>query len=237
MLNSIKSVFLWLAGLIFFTSFFPILFLCLLLFPRKTTYKIGVFFFRILIKIMGINLIINGKKNTIKNKAYIIMGNHQSLFDVFVIPCCISEPFVGIEAAYHFNFPLWGWIIKKWGNIPINRSNRKKAIKSIQQAEDLLKNGLSIGILPEGHRTITGEIGTFKKGGFYLAKNTKADILPFGISRGLYDFKNKNSWKLYPQKVIVNIGKPITYKSYKDLSVDQLKEKVKKTIINLAKAD
>ncbi len=165
------------------------------------------------------------------------MGNHQSLFDVFVIPCCIPEPFVGIEAAYHFNFLLWGWIITKWGNIPINRSNREKAIKSIQQAEEVLNSGLSIGILPEGHRTITGEIGTFKKGGFHLAKNTKADILPLGISRGLYDFKNKNSWKLYPQKVIVNIGKPITYKSYKDLSVDQLKEKVKETITNLANAD
>ena len=183
---------------------------------------------------MGISLIVNGIKNIDTNKAYIIMGNHQSLFDVFVIPCCIPEPFVGIEAAYHFNFPLWGWIIKKWGNIPISRSNREKAIKSIKQAENILKNGLSIGILPEGHRTLTGKIGVFKKGGFYLAKNTKADILPLGISKGLYDFKNKHSWKLNPQKVMVNIGKPLAYGSYKGLSIDQLKEKVKETIVNLA---
>jgi len=186
---------------------------------------------------MGIDLIVKGKENIDKTKTYLIMGNHQSLFDVFVIPCSLPIPFVGIEASYHFNFPLWGWIIKKWGNIPINRSDRKQAINSIQKAEEALKNGLSIGILPEGHRTITGEIGFFKKGGFHLAKNTKADILPLGISKGLYLFKNKHSWKLNPQKVIVTIGKPFPYSLYKDLSVDQLKEKVKEIIVSLAKTN
>jgi len=165
------------------------------------------------------------------------MGNHQSLFDVFVIPCSIPEPFVGIEASYHFDFPFWGWLIKKWGNIPIKRSSIKKALESIKQAEKLLNKGLSIAILPEGHRTITGKTGTFKKGGFHLAKNTKADILPLGISKGLYNFKNKHSWKLSPQKVRVTIGKPLTYNSYKDLSVDQLTKKVKGIIEDLAHTD
>lgn len=186
---------------------------------------------------MGINLLVKGKENIDTTKSYIIMGNHQSLFDVFIIPCSIPKPFVGVEASYHFDFPFWGWLIKKWGNIPINRSNHEKAIKGMQKAETILNNGLSIGILPEGHRTLTGKIGGFKKGGFHLAKNTKADILPLGISKSLYDYKNKHSWKLNPQKITVTIGKPLTYNSYKDLSVDQLKEKVKEIIVNLAKAD
>jgi 1-acyl-sn-glycerol-3-phosphate acyltransferase len=231
------SIFLWFAGLVFFVSFFPVFFLFLIFASRKVTYNVGTFYFKILITIMGITLIIRGKENINKTKSYIIMGNHQSLFDVFVIPCSIPFPFVGIEASYHFNFPFWGWLIKKWGNIPIARQDRKQAIKSIQKAEQVLKNGLSIGIMPEGHRTITGKVGPFKKGGFHLAKNTKADILPLGISKSLYDFKNKNSWKLSPQKVVVNIGKPLSYHSYKNLSVDQLKERVKEIIVNLAKSN
>ena len=186
---------------------------------------------------MVIRFTVTGKKNINKNKSYIIMGNHQSLFDVFVIPCAVPEPFVGIEASYHFDFPFWGWLIKKWGNIPINRSDSNKAIQSIKKAESILKKGLSIAILPEGHRTLTGKIGTFKKGGFHLAKNTKADILPLGISKGLYAFKNKHSWRLNPQMVKVTIGKPLTYNSYKDLSVDKLKEKVKGIIEDLSYTD
>ena len=88
--------------------------------------------------------------------------------------------------------------------------------------------------MPEGHRTITGKIGTFKKGGFHLAKNTEATILPIGISKSLYDFKNKHSWKLNPQKVFVTIGKPLSYSTYKNLSVDQLKDRVKEEIISLS---
>ncbi|MCD4742647.1 MAG: hypothetical protein K8R67_09270, partial [Desulfobacteraceae bacterium] len=62
-------------------------------------------------------------------------------------------------------------------------------------------------------------------------------ILPLGISKGLYNFKNKHSWKLSPQKVRVTIGKPLTYNSYKDLSVDQLTKKVKGIIEDLAHTD
>jgi 1-acyl-sn-glycerol-3-phosphate acyltransferase len=235
LLSSIRSAWLWLTGLLFFVLFFPFIFLILIFASRETTYKIGtLFYFTVLIKIMGIKLIVRGQENIDRNKSYIIMANHQSLFDVFVIPCSIPKPFVGVEASYHFDYPFWGWIIKKWGNIPINRENRDKAIKSIQKAEEVLKDGLSIGILPEGHRTITGQTGAFKKGGFHLAKNTGADILPLGISKSLYDFKNKGSWKITPKKVIVNIGAPITYNMYKDLSVDKLKGKVKEQIVSLA---
>jgi len=193
--------------------------------------------FGILLKIMGMNLVVNGRENIESNKSYIIMGNHQSLFDVFVIPKAIPKLFVGIEAAYHFDYPLWGWIIKKWGNIPIDRSDIKKAIKSIKSAEIILNKGVSIGMLPEGHRTLTGRTGPFKKGGFHLARNTKTDILPVGVSKSLYDYKNKNSWEISPQKVVVNIGKPLTYKSYKNLSVDQLKDLTREIIIGLIKQE
>ena len=139
---------------------------------------------------MGLRLSVNGKEYINKNQPYLIMGNHQSLFDVFVIPAAIPICFVGIEAAYHFSFPVWGYLIRKWGCIPIERENLEKAILSLDQARKTLADGMSIGVLPEGHRTRTGEMGPFKKGPFYLAKEAGADILPFGIHglRPLHDY-------------------------------------------------
>lgn len=171
---------------------------------------------------MGIRLYVNGREHIKKDHPYLIMGNHQSLFDVFVIPAAIPICFVGIEAAYHFSFPIWGYLIRKWGCIPIERENLTKAILSLDQARKTLAAGMSIGVLPEGHRTRTGEMGPFKKGPFYLAKEAGADILPFGI-HGLFEFNPKGRFLLNPGKVTVNIGKPVPYEAVKDLSVEDLK--------------
>lgn len=158
----------------------------------------------------------------VKDRPYLIMGNHQSLFDLFVIPAAIPICFVGIEAAYHFSFPVWGYLIRKWGCIPIERGNLTKAILSLDQARKTLIAGMSIGVLPEGHRTRTGKMGPFKKGPFYLAKEAGADILPFGI-HGLFEFNPKSSFLLNPGKVIINIGRPIPYEAFKDFSIEELK--------------
>ncbi len=205
----------------FFALSSGILAVCLFTLPRERTFKIARILFKILIRIMGIRLSVIGREHIKKDQPYLIMGNHQSLFDVFVIPAAIPICFVGIEAAYHFSFPVWGYLIRKWGCIPIERENLTKAILSLDQARKTL-SAMSIGVLPEGHRTRTGAMGPFKKGPFYLAKEAGADILPFGI-HGLFEFNPKGSFLLNPGKVTVNIGRPIPFEAFKDLSPEELK--------------
>lgn len=183
---------------------------------------------------MGIKLTVNGKQNFQNNRPYLIMGNHQSLFDVFVVPAAIPICFVGIEAAYHFSIPVWGYLIRKWGCIPIDRENLEKAMQSLDLAKKTIASGMSIGVLPEGHRTRTGEMGPFKKGPFHLAKEAKASILPFGMN-GLFEFNQKGSFLLNPGKVTVNIGRPISYETFKDLSIEELKQYLFKIISGLSK--
>ncbi|OGR53391.1 MAG: hypothetical protein A3J80_03975 [Desulfobacula sp. RIFOXYB2_FULL_45_6] len=206
----------------FFALSSGILAVCLFTLPRERTFRIARTLFKTLIRIMGIRLSVNGREHIKKDQPYLIMGNHQSLFDVFVIPAAIPICFVGIEAAYHFSFPVWGYLIRKWGCIPIERENLTKAILSLDQARKTLAKGMSIGVLPEGHRTRTGAMGLFKKGHFYLAKEAGADILPFSI-HGLFEFNPKGSFLLNPGKVFVNIGRPIPYEAFKDLSVEELR--------------
>ncbi len=181
---------------------------------------------------MGIKLNVIGKENIDRDKTYLLMGNHQSLFDIFVIPAAIPLCFTGIEAAYHFSLPIWGYLIRKWGVIPIERNNLKKAKASLQKAKETLFSGLSIAVLPEGHRTITGHMAPFKKGPFHLAKGAKADILPFGI-KGLYEYNKKGAFILNPGEVTVKIGPPVPHQSVQDLSVEELRDKIFKQISDL----
>ena len=232
-MKKISSIWLWFIGSLFFSFSFLILVFCMFLLPPPKTYKVVRFLFKILIRIMRIKLIVSGKENIESNHSYLIMGNHESLFDNFVIPAAIPLCFVGVEAAHHFSLPVWGYLIRKWGNIPIQRYNLKNAISSLDIAKQRLLSGTSIGILPEGHRTLTGKIAPFKKGPFHLAKQACADILPFGIN-GLYNYNQKGHLIINPGVVKVNIGSPLPYDEFKDLSVEELRKTMYDRICDLS---
>jgi len=205
----------------------------LMIMPRPFTFNLARHLFSMLIRIMGIRLQVEGKEHLDFDQTYLLMGNHQSLFDLFVIPAAIPLVFTGVEAARHFKIPVWGFLIRKWGCIPIQRGNLEQARKSLDLAKQTLESGLSIAILPEGHRTRTGKMGPFKKGPFHLAKATAAPLVPFGIS-GLYDFQQKGGLVITPGEVTVRIGPPIPPDLYVHLSVDELRNLVFRKIQALA---
>ena len=99
------------------------------------------------------------------------------------------------EAAEHFNAPIYGWALRRYGNIPINRKNARESFKSIMEGANLIKSGTSVVILPEGTRSLKPEMGNFKKFPFILAQKAEAPILPFGFS-GLWKINNKTSFIL-----------------------------------------
>jgi 1-acyl-sn-glycerol-3-phosphate acyltransferase len=231
--TALGSALLWVAGTLFFACCAIVLSISLYIASREKALALARILFAVQLKIMGIRLQVTGREYLIADRPCVVMGNHQSLFDIFVIPVAVPLYYVGIEAAYHFSLPLWGRLITRYGNIPIQRRNLKRAIDSIAMARQTLESGTSIIVLPEGHRTRTGRIGPFKKGPFHLARQTQAPILPFAIC-GLYDYNKKGSWRLRPGRVTVHIGQPITFDQYAHLSTDQLCRHVRKIVMQLA---
>ncbi|MFH2093939.1 MAG: lysophospholipid acyltransferase family protein [Pseudomonadota bacterium] len=219
------SLWYWTIGFFFFSFCFVVILISILTLSREKTGEITRLLFQIQLWLIGIKLVVKGHHHISKNQAYLIMGNHQSLFDIFVVPAGIPLCFVGIQAAHHFSYPLFGYLIQKWGNIPIDRNNLKSAMDSLEQAKKTIKKGMSICIMPEGHRTMTGRLEPFKKGPFHLAKAARADILPFGIN-GLYQYNRKGAFIINPGKVTVTFGKPILYDTIQTYSVEQLRDKV-----------
>ena len=86
--------------------------------------------------------------------------------------------------------------------------------------------------MPEGTRTKTGDLGEFKKGGFHLAVNTKASILPI-ITKGLFEIKPINRKTIKPGKIHIKVGEPIasTNKTVDEL-LDETKSKFQDMINN-----
>ena len=95
----------------------------------------------------------------------------------------------------------------------------EKARQSIKIGEQALSDGYNVIILPEGTRTVTGKIGKFKKGGFHMAKNIKAPILPVG-TRGAFEFKPKNRWYIKPRTVYLQIGSVVEPSEFNQKGID-----------------
>ena len=164
---------------------------------------------------------------------YIIMMNHSSFLDVFIFPLIPKGAYSGVTAVENFKIPVFSTIIRRIQAIPVERKNLFMAIESIKKAEEVLKRGIHIGILPEGTRTVDGKIGDMKKGGFHMAINTGISIVPVGVS-GAFNFKPKNRWWFRPGPITINIGDSINPNIYSDLGVDGLKNKVGQALKTLS---
>lgn len=234
MIRHAVSILLWTVGSLFFIPVFFIVIFSIFFLPREKTADISRILSRILIRLMGIRLKVSGQEFIQPDRRYLVMGNHQSLFDLFVIPAAIPLCFVGVEAARHFSYPVFGYLIKKWGNIPIQRKNLKKARESLRIAAETIEAGMNIVILPEGGRTLTGEMKPFKKGPFHLAKAAGADILPYGV-KGLYQYNKKGSYLLTPGEVVVTIGPPVSCEKIKKYSVEELRDLIFERIEKLSR--
>jgi 1-acyl-sn-glycerol-3-phosphate acyltransferase len=231
-MTTLRSICLWTVGTLFFTFTFAVLSIGLFVLSRKRVFALARFLFRIQTRIMGIRLTVSGLEHINAQQTYLIMGNHQSLFDLFVIPAAIPLTYVAVEAAYHFSIPLWGSLVTRWGCIPIHRRNLEKAKESLETAQQRLAAGSSIIILPEGHRTLTGRLGPFKKGPFHLACQAGADILPFAV-RGLFEYNRKGSFQLNPKPVHLSVGPVIPYARFSGLTPELLRDHVRGVILKL----
>jgi len=112
--------------------------------------------------------------------------------------------------------PFFGLYMMATGMIFIDRSNTKKAIKSMKRAAELIKTGKNVIIFPEGKRSLDDKTGIFKKGAFRLAVDSGADIVPVAIN-GTDKIWSKKNLKLHPGHVRLAIGNLVPTKEVTDI--------------------
>jgi len=232
--NKILSCFIL---LIFFPLFALLMLLVIVLsyimHPKYTYYPLVPLGAR-LTMISGLQYFtVKGKVPPKKDGPYLFMFNHESMFDVLMLAGAIPYYINAIGWEGIFKIPLFGYMAKRYGAYSITHDNTDKAKETLKAAEKILlvdKNSMVLS--PEGQRTITGEMGEFKKGGFHFAKATKATIVPIGLI-GAYRANKRTSWTINPGRLTLVFGNPITADDYANLSVEQLRDFTKDTISKL----
>jgi 1-acyl-sn-glycerol-3-phosphate acyltransferase len=191
-------------------------------FPARWWARAICYLFFVKVKISGLH-------NINPSHSYIMAANHQSIFDVFIIYGWLPNLFKWIMKAELRRIPFVGRACEAAGHIFINRSNPIATLNSIQKAERQLINGLSVVIFPEGTRTYTGELGSFKKGAFRIAADLQLPIVPVTIN-GAYFCLPRQSLFVKPATVTVHFHKPIDIKPFLPDAVHQLIEQTRNRI-------
>lgn len=201
-------------------------------FPPRIYNDTGRLLLRMIVGVFGGRVRAEGLKQIDRQKTYIFMSNHVSLFDVALLGGYIPNYARGVVALEQFKMPVIGWFLKVIGSIPIDRSSAHNSWASLERAAMEMKGGKSIFILPEGTRTLSGQLQAFKKLPFRLAKMAEVDIVPIGLS-GLFRFKRRNSWIVRPGPIKIKIGELIPFKNIEKMSIETLRELVKSRVAEL----
>lgn len=164
---------------------------------------------QLLVKLTRTDLTVQGTEH-IPKAACVVMSNHRSYSDIPLIYASLPEGVRLRMVAKRelFFVPIWGRAMRASGFIPIVRSDRKRAIESLNIAKQALEKGTYIWIAPEGTRSRTGELGALKKGGFILARDTGVPILPMSIA-GSGDIMPPQGWRLYQDNKAVVSFRPL----------------------------
>lgn len=229
-MKAIMFVYQWLIALpiiiviTLFTAIFTIIF-----FPFKNAkfvHWVQVIWSRLMIWLFFSSVEVEGADNLQPGQSYVFVANHESAFDTWVIYGWLPVIFKWIMKAELRKIPFVGLACKAAGHIYIERTHLKAAAKSIEEAKKTLVDGISIVIFPEGTRSLTGEVGPFKRGAFQMAFDMDLPVVPLSLS-GPYAMMPKNAWLIRPFcHLTLTIGKPVDIKQYergKDLDAAQLK--------------
>ncbi len=223
-------IFLW---TVLVTLLFAILTILASFFSKSgnTPHNIARVWAKCLLLASGIKVTVKGLSNITPMQSYIYMPNHVSNFDIPVLLAHLRVQFRWLAKAELFKIPIFGYAMQRAGYISIDRSDRMSAIKSLQKAEAMIQNGVSVLIFPEGTRSYDNTIQPFKKGGFVMAIASGVPIVPV-IIHGTWRIMSKNKLHVKPGKVVLEVKKPIATSNYTIQTKEDLMEKVRTVIMN-----
>jgi 1-acyl-sn-glycerol-3-phosphate acyltransferase len=160
----------------------------------------------------------------------VVIANHQSLFDIPV-----KYGWSGLDLKFVMKkelkrIPLFGQACAAKGHVFVDRSDRQRAIDSLNSSVNDLHKGESVIIYPEGTRSRNGRVQKFRKGAFRLALATGMPILPISVA-GTDRIQPPDSLRLYPGKAAIRIHEPIEVEGLDEQDLDELMNRSRERII------
>lgn len=164
-------------------------------------------------------------------KPYVVVSNHESNFDPFLLSYLPWEMKYLSKKAL-FRIPWFGWSMWIVGDVAVDRGDKGSRGDALEGCRKVLKNRVSVLFFPEGTRSRTSEMLPFRNGAFRLAIEEGVEILPLGLC-GTRDALPKGTWVINPARGHVLIGQPISTAGLTPDDAPALAERVRSVVQGL----
>ncbi len=130
--------------------------------------------------LFGVRVHLHGLEKMPAKQGAIILFNHSSFIDVIAMAGYLSGVRFGAKIEL-FNIPIFSLAMKRFGTLPISRSNREEVFKVYNEAKPRFARGEKFALSPEGGRFFGPELSRFKSGPFVFAINAGVPVVPVVI--------------------------------------------------------
>ncbi|MBQ8395242.1 MAG: 1-acyl-sn-glycerol-3-phosphate acyltransferase [Clostridia bacterium] len=154
---------------------------------KKKAYKKESKFYRFLLQLftaaglwtVGARIHVRGKEKLPKEGKFLLVGNHISNYDPIISWHVLRKQKMRfISKGSNFKIPFMGQLIHRCRFMEIDRKNPRNALKTIEEAAEMLRKGEAcVGVYPEGTRSTTGELLPFHNSVFKIAQRAHAPIV------------------------------------------------------------
>ena len=160
-----------------------------------------------------------GTENIPKDGAIIFAGNHRHAFDPVVVMTHTKRTLHYMAKESLFK-GFQGMILKSIGLIKIYRSKGNSI--AVKEAIEILKNGGTVGVFPEGTRNKTDEeLLRFRSGTVRIAKQSNTKIVPFAI---------KGRYKIFRKGLVIEFGKPV---DVSDMEIEEANDYIRNEVLKM----
>jgi 1-acyl-sn-glycerol-3-phosphate acyltransferase len=172
-----------------------------------------------------------GREHIDPSATYVMVSNHLSLLDILVL-FRLFRHFKWVSKIENFRVPCIGWNMSMNGYVKLRRGDKASIVSMMAECDRLLAQGSSIMMFPEGTRSPTGRMRSFKPGAFELALRNRLPILPIAIE-GTANALPKRGFVLQGRHPLsLTVLPPIPYESFAGLDAAELAERVRTTLLD-----
>ena len=157
-------------------------------------YYPGRWWGKAIIRLLLLPVKVEGREKLEKNKSYVFVANHQGAFDIFLIYGFLGRNFKWMMKHQILKIPFVGQACKASRQIIIDKRGPKRIKDSYDKAREVLKDGISLVVFPEGARSFTGHMGKFTRGAFMLADELQLPVVPLTINGSFNVLPRTNDW-------------------------------------------